>query len=316
MIRPHCLPLVMAALLSACASSPPVAEVRLVARTFDDLNAASAPLLDDLALAERAQGQANAETRAKKRSGATAGAPAAGTDGDPCPQVTEATGAGGASIQKGFCLEDSYYYSELTDPPATAVFRRGLAAIGSYTEVLLILAEGRNIPAATAQLQGLAGDVGSTLELAGAGGVGASLNALSAALQPVLTLAAGRANAKELARNVKSVSPQALAVVDQLRKSAPELFNTLTEQSVRGFGLASEEAARGDRRVSGCGRQLCRSARPVWSAARTTRGGLRHGQRFVDARRARGAFRSIERTGRCVASDIRGAAPGHTMKRR
>jgi hypothetical protein len=185
MIRPHCLPFVMAAMLSACPSSPPVAEVRLVAGAFDDLNAASAPLLDDLALAERAQGQANAETRAKKRSGAAAGAPAAGTDGDPCPQVTEATGAGGASIQKGFCLEDSYYYSELADPPATAAFRRGLAAIGSYTQVLLILAEGRNIPAATA-----------------------------------------------------------------------------------------------------------------------------------DARRARGAFRSIERTGRCVAPDVRGAAPGHAMRRR
>src|SRR5262245_40246022 len=119
MIRWHCLAL--AALLSACASAPPVAEVRLVARAFDDLNAASAPLLDDLALAERAQGQANAETRAKKRTSA-----AAGTDGDPCPQVTEATGAGGTVIQKGFCLGDSYYYSELADPPATAAFRRAL----------------------------------------------------------------------------------------------------------------------------------------------------------------------------------------------
>lgn len=32
----------------------------------------------------------------------------------------------------------------LADPPATRAFRRALAAVGNYTELPLILAEGRN----------------------------------------------------------------------------------------------------------------------------------------------------------------------------
>ena len=255
MIRWHYFPPLAAVLLAACASAPPLTEVRLVAKAFEDLDAASAPLLDDLAVAERAQGRSNAQERARNHSGGSpAAAPAAATTStaaataaavtDRCPHVLEVTGAGGASVQRGYCLDDSYYYSELADPPATAAFRRSLAAVGDYTEVLVILAEGRNIEAAQAQLQSLAGNVGSTLELAGATGIGTALSGFSAALQPVVALAAKRANARELARNVKDVAPQALAVIEQLRNTAPTLFNTLTDQSLRGFQRVSEDAAK------------------------------------------------------------------------
>jgi hypothetical protein len=229
--------------MTACAAAPPVAEVRLVAQAFDDLNSASAPLLDDLAVAERIQGRTAAERRAQQR-GADA-APAAAGANTRCPDVTRAA-AGAAHVQSGFCAEDSYYYSELADPPGTAAFRRSLAAVGDYTHVLLILAEGRNLEVAQAQLQSLAANVGGALELAGATGLGPSAAALAGALKPVLDLAARHSNADELRRNVKEVSPHVVALIEQLRATAPELFTTLTEQSLARFrrdGLVNAEIA-------------------------------------------------------------------------
>ncbi len=223
-------------LCTGCAATVPVAEVRLVGKAFQDLNVASAALLDDLAVAERAQGQAAASARAKKHS--------AGLDTDRCRQVTQVA-VGSVVVQNGFCIEDSYYYSELADPPAAATFRRSLTAVESYTNVLLILAEGRNLDAAQAEVQGLASNISGALALAG-GGIGTALTGLSGVLQPVLDLAAKRANARELARTVKQVAPQTLAVVEQLRIAAPELFTTLTERSLaqlRTTGLISADVA-------------------------------------------------------------------------
>lgn len=244
MTRCHLGALAIIVSLSACATSPPVAEVGLVAKAFDDLNSASAPLLDDLAMAERIQGRAAAERRAQQRSAADAPPPVAIASAR-CPDVSRAA-AGAAHVQNGFCAEDSYYYSELSDPPGTAMFRRSLAAVGDYTRVLLILAEDRNLAAAQAQLQSLAANVGGVLELAGASGLGPAAGALASALQPVLSLAAKHGNAEELRRNVKEVSPQVVAVIGQLRATAPELFTTLTEQSLARFrrdGLVNAEIA-------------------------------------------------------------------------
>ena len=233
---------VTAAACAGCATNTPVAEVRLVSKAFQDLNAASAPLLDDLAVAERLQGKVAAGVRAKKHgSGAASNAAVE----DRCAHVTQVS-VGSVSVQNGFCIEDSYYYSELSDPPATATFRRSLAAVESYTNVLLILAEGRNIAAAQAEVQALAGNVGGVLDLAAGGGVGVALQGFASALQPLLEIAAKRANSKELARNVKQVAPKATEVARQLRIAAPELFITLTERPLarlRTVGLTNAEVA-------------------------------------------------------------------------
>lgn len=236
---------------SGCATNVPVAEVRLVGKAFQDLNAASAPLLDDLAVAERAQGKVVADVRA--RSNSRAAEAVVSSEGNVrnvvmsavTPSEADAVGASqnrcgaiglltvsSVSVQNGFCVSDSYYYSELADPPATATFRRSLAAVDSYTNVLLILAEGRNIEAAQAEVQSLAGNVGGVLEIAGAAGASAAMQGVVGALQPLLDLAAKRSNSKELARNVKEVSPKVAVVIEQLRVAAPELFNTLTERAL------------------------------------------------------------------------------------
>ena len=221
---------VLAAACVGCATSTPVAQVRLVGKAFEDLNGASAPLFDDLAVAERINGKKAALVRVDKRDKGEQIA----KELDRCQKLALAE-ASAVQVQDGFCGEDSYYYSELADPPATAAFRRSIAAIQGYTNVLLILAEGRNLEAAQAEVQALVGNVGGVLEMAGGGAAGVALKTFTSAIQPLLDLAAKRANAKELARVVDQVSPKAEEVIAQLRITAPELFKMLTEQPLRRF---------------------------------------------------------------------------------
>jgi hypothetical protein len=211
-----------------CATTVPVQQVQLVGKAFQDLNAASAPLFDDMSIAERARGIRNAKTLAGQHPADNTAEP---TALDPCPRISAVAAPGDVKVQDGFCIEHSGYYSELTDPPVTATFRRSLAAVESYTNVLLILAEGRNLEAAQAEVQGLSANVGGLLDMARPG-AGVLLTGVTEALKPLLEIAAKNANAKELTRNVKRVAPDAKAVIRQLRLAAPEMFTTLTQQSL------------------------------------------------------------------------------------
>lgn len=252
-----------AALLAGCATQP-VAEVRMVAKAFDNLNAASQPLLDDLALAEREQGRRVAEKlakeRAKRDSEPRPAPPAAGAGPerraapgrvDPCPSVLLVGGEkrGFPAVQHGFCPPDSPYYSELGDPPATRAFRRALAAVGDYTQLLLLLAEDRNVDEAKGQLQGLAGNLGATLEAVGVGGASLVAGPIVEALNPLIELAAKDANAAELKRVVLQESPKVEALVAALGKGAPEVFRTVSENAFRRFntiGLDNLEVAKAE----------------------------------------------------------------------
>lgn len=219
-------------ILAGCATNRPVGEVRLVAQAFDNLNSASQPLLDELALAERLQGKSAAEARASahaRSSGVAGGA-------DRCPTVIMIQGA--VPLQNGFCPEDSYYYSELADPPATRAFRQALAATGDYTRLLTILAEDRNMDAAMAQLAGFTANLGQAAGAAGAAGVGSILNGLLQAFNPVLEIAGQRGNAQELKRLVVQESPKVQALVRELRTQAGEFFATLAEAPLARFNLA------------------------------------------------------------------------------
>lgn len=253
-----------ALMVAGCATKPPLAEVRIIGKAFDDLNTTSQPLIDDLALAERAQGKAAAEERARDRADGLAGArertarPApggasGGGDSVPCGQILLIGGEkeGWPEVQDGFCPPDSYYYSELTDPPATRAFRHALAAIGAYTRLLLLLAEGGNIEQARGQLQALAGNLGTALQAVGVTGAGLLAKPVLEALNPLIELAARDANAEELERVVREEAPKVVALLNALRDAAPELFTTLTETSMARFNefpddqaIANAEAAR------------------------------------------------------------------------
>jgi hypothetical protein len=218
--------------LAGCVTPPPVAEVRLVAKAFDNLNAASQPLLDDLAVAERRQGRVAAEQQARAR------AEASGELKGPCAQVLAMGGDSRPLVLSGFCPDDSSYYVELTDPPATRAFRRALTAVGDYTQLLLILAEGRNVDEAKGQLQTLTGNPGTALGAAGLPQAGPVLQGLLQALDPVLGQAAQVNDARELQRLVLQESPKVEQLVLALKNASPELFNTLAEAPLAGFNLA------------------------------------------------------------------------------
>jgi hypothetical protein len=208
-----------------------VSEVRLVAKAFDNLQAVSQPIFDDLAIAEREQGKAAARFRAEQRQ------PLPGCETSVRTHATDPD----LKLYPGFCPPDSDYHSELRDPPATRQMRRAMALVGDYTQLLVILAEGRNIEEAQEQLQGLAGNIGSLVEMVG-GPIGSTaLAGAVAALRPLTELAAKRANSEELARVVVAESPKVQQVLLALRSASTELFNTVTEQSVRQFPLQAKD---------------------------------------------------------------------------
>jgi hypothetical protein len=221
----------------------PVNEVRLVSKAFDSLNTASQTLLDELAIAERVSGKGAALARAKDH----AKSPPTDKPGERCPHVL-LIGTGVStdpSVQNGFCAEDSYYYSELSDPPATRAFRQALAATGDYTKLLIILAEGRNIDEAMEQLTSLTSNLGGALSgalsMVGAPGIKTALTPLVAAFNPLLKTAATNANATELKRLVSVESPKVLVLVKSLRDQSKEFFNTLTEANMARFNLAYDK---------------------------------------------------------------------------
>ena len=244
--------LLVALFTGGCAMQPPIADVKLVAEAFEQLNAASQPLFDDLALAEREQGRTVAVDRAlsareSPKPGPCGGYPYVGN-------TDEQGNPDGPGVIDGFCVEDAPYYSEIIDPPGTRTFRRALAAVGDYTELLLILAEGRNIDEATAQLHTLAGNAGAALGSAGAlvgapqaAGIAPALNGLVTAFEPLIGRAAQRSNANELKRLVREESPKVEKVLEALGDGVPALFNTLAETPLARFntvGLDNPEVAK------------------------------------------------------------------------
>lgn len=263
--------LTLSALAAGCATQAPVEQVQLFSRAFANLQAANQPLFDDLAVAERRQGRDVAVSRAHpdvpgpalgdiRVSGPAAPSvrPQTGTDGKPAQAVAGAqTAPGGLEYLKckeddpnwqavgpdrsptglgfirGFCLEDASYFSDLGDPPTTHAFRTGMAVLGKYSEVLVTLAEGRNIEEAKAQIQGLGSSVAAGLAMVpGAQAAAALVAPVLSALGPVIEAAAQANNSRELKRLVVEASPHFSRLVFALQASSREIFLTLIEAPV------------------------------------------------------------------------------------
>lgn len=225
-------PLTTVLLLAACTTPrAPVDQVRYFSQAFTAVNAVGQPLLDDLALAERAQGQRNAQTRAKKNPPMATGPSCAS---DP-PMWVIAPANNRLGFIDGLCLEDASYFAELGDPVATAQLRGGLHVIERYADVLSALAEGRNIPGALADVTALGQEVGGLIALSGANvAVGAALTAL----QPVLAHIARETNAAQARQLVIEGSQTVHALIVALRNAVPDMFRTLIERPTRDLGTA------------------------------------------------------------------------------
>jgi hypothetical protein len=209
-----------------CASQAPVGQLRVFGEAFQAADAAAQPLIDDLALAERQIGRSNAVARAKGE---------IQTTGVGCPK-TEVNWqlAGESGFIRNFCAPDAIYFATVSEPPATYALRNGMAVIGQYADVLLLMAEGRNIPEAEAQLHALSGNI--TALIGFIPGAQPYLVAFDAALQqlkPLIDAAAQRANDKEVKRLLVEGAPHVYELIDAMKDGAKAMFNGLTDEAAK-----------------------------------------------------------------------------------
>ncbi len=218
------LGLTLAIFGTGCATVP-VDQIKYFSQAFNSVNTLGQPLLDDLAVAERRQGQQVAVRRAH-------GDTQQGAADCPPRDMPWQAAAGNQGIIRGFCLNDSAYFSVLDDPPATAVMRGALAVVERYADVLSTLAEGRNVDGAIGQIDALGKNVSGLLDAIGvATATTAAIVPALAALKPVLDAAARQANAVEAKRLIVAGAPQVTALIGALRNAAPAMFRTLIEES-------------------------------------------------------------------------------------
>lgn len=209
--------------LSGCATTPaPVEQIKFFSQAFTAVNTVGQPLLDDLAIAERAVRKEAAGNRARKAA-----------SGEPCSSK-DATWAESSDPKvgfiDGFCLEDATYFANLGDPLATAQLRGGLRVIERYAEVLTTLAEGRNLEQALGQVDALGQEVSGLLALTGASVV---LAPALTALRPLLANVAKQANAEEARRLIIEGTPMVAQLLAALRTAVPDMFKVLIARQRR-----------------------------------------------------------------------------------
>jgi hypothetical protein len=215
-------------LLGGCATTPaPVEQIKYFSQAFASVNTVGQPLLDELAIAERAQGKRVAERRARD----AAKNPPVGRGCANADAAWVETGDPAVGFVGGFCLEDAGYHATVGDPPATGQLRGGLRVIERYAEVLTTLAEGHNIDQAIGEVQALGQELGGLLAV---GGLHVALAPALQALQPVLADVARNANAQEARRLIVEGAPKVSTLISALREAAPETFNVLVSELRRG----------------------------------------------------------------------------------
>src|SRR5688572_1699655 len=97
----------ISALLGGCATTLPVQEVARVGAAYDAAAAAAAPLLEELAVAER-----RAEVRA-------------------APSTASPFTAGGLTVFRSFDPAKAAVWASIGEPASTAAQRRGLKVVGA-----------------------------------------------------------------------------------------------------------------------------------------------------------------------------------------
>jgi phosphohistidine phosphatase SixA len=237
-----CLVCLVAVLpLASCSSTAPTEQIRVFSESFKAANDAGQPLLDDLAVAERWQGQINAARRAQGPQDVSS-APVPAEMGCPQSQVAWRVVGEGVGFIQGYCIPDAPYFAGVGDPPATRAFRDGLAIVGKYADVLVFLAEGRNLEEVHAELNSLSGSISGLISFfpGGAAAVPAIGPALSA-LQPLIDAAAQAQNDREVRRLVAEGAAPAKELIQALQDASPEVFATLTSRSAE---AATSVAAR------------------------------------------------------------------------
>lgn len=194
-------------ILAACTSAP-VDQIHQFSKAFDAVNAAGQPLLDDLSIAERAQGQRNATIR-------------------PVSEHCSYTVMRTTGETLGFCARDAGYYSDIGDPPATRRFRQGLKVLQSYIDLMVGLAEGKATSESVAQANNLLKNLTGLVALAG-GPASPGLGIALEGLKPLLTDVMNQLSAREARQLILKSQAQVNNLIEALRDSAPQVFSVVT----------------------------------------------------------------------------------------
>lgn len=227
-LRPVAGLLALLGVLGGCETAP-LQETKQFQQAFVAVDGVSEPVLDDAAIAERAQGQEIANASAKR---ITANKPPLASHADCTPgwkAIDRTTG-----FVTGFCLPDAGFYAKIGDPPQTRAFRKALALIGQFAGALTALADGTSAAAATAQVQQLAQNAGALAgTVSAATGVGAAIGpavtGLAKALSPLIGQLAGAASAEQERQVILDARAKVGDLIVALRNAAPALFATLTQ---------------------------------------------------------------------------------------
>jgi hypothetical protein len=198
----------VAALLTACATALPVQEVRQVSAAYNAAAGAAAPLLDELAIAER-----RAELRAP-------------------PDEARAFSAGELTVFFNFDPRAAASLASIGDPARTAAQRRGLKVVGAYIDILESLAEGRNIEETKARIQTLASNVAALAAVA-TGGTAVVVAPFISALGPILDAAGKAANAEELRRLALEGAQPVDDLIGRLIASTKDIYTVLIDEPRR-----------------------------------------------------------------------------------
>jgi hypothetical protein len=219
-------------LVAACSSHPPTAQLQSFSDAYKSANDAGQPLLDDLAVAERAEGRINAANQAGRPVG---GVELPETPNSACPRDQSPWRAvGDTGFIRGYCVDDAPFFASLGDPPSTQTFRSGLAVVGKYVDVLIFLAEGRNIDELHAQLDSLSGSIAKLLAFVPSGAAaGPALSGALTGLKPLIDAAAQQQNDAEVRRLVLEGYPKVKQLIEALKAATPAMFKTLSAASER-----------------------------------------------------------------------------------
>jgi len=178
---------VVAALLfiGGCASGP-VEETKAFVTAVAAVKASADTMLDDFNVAER-----NRFIRSRSRTG------------------------GGLGLRTA---DDAYYYSTIGEAPATRQFRRAIAIIYEYSELLRILVDGTNVQAVHGQVEKLAANVSALV-------AEPRLQLAVAALSGVIDRLAAAASVDEAKRLAIEGRPAMQRLLGSLRAAAPAILD-------------------------------------------------------------------------------------------
>lgn len=211
--------------LAACTAAPS-AELRLFRDSVAAIDQAGQPLLDDLALAERATFRTSLREKAQVNSAREARGQA------PRGEERWVGRPLGVGFVRDLRLDDVPFEASIGDPPGTAALRAGLGTVTALSAALVSLTDGTN---AEVSADDLVRSVSALTDLAAAGAalVGtplatAGLKAAIGELSVLATRLAEELNARRARELILENEQQVSTLLGELRNAVPAMWTMLT----------------------------------------------------------------------------------------